>query len=103
MVKFCTTCVAYWLVPSAPSVRPTGGTTTGRNGVLIVFTGCAPSIVPVYEVVASFTKSLFGFKPNETKLGIQKIPYPPRMTGLGSQLEAQTQHGSTLSLGRGVM
>ena len=67
MEKFCTTCVAYCDVPNAPRVRPTGGTTpvTGK-GLLIVFTGTVPFIVPVYDVVASFTKSLLGFRPKDT-------------------------------------
>ena len=38
----------------------------GRNGVLMVLIGTVPLIVPLYDVVASFTRSLLGFKPKET-------------------------------------
>jgi len=45
MVKFWTTWVAYCCVPRVPKLRPTGGTISGRKGVLMVLTGWFPSTV----------------------------------------------------------
>src|SRR5271154_4684583 len=62
-----------------------------------------PSIEPVYTLVPRSTVSLLGLALKDRKFGIQKIPYPDRMTVLGSTLYASPIRGAKLLLSNGML
>jgi hypothetical protein len=58
----------------------------GMGLLILLMKVVPPSIEPVYTVVPKATVSRPGLILKVTKLGIQKIPYPDRMTVLGLRL-----------------
>src|SRR5258705_7330335 len=79
------------------------------NGLLKRLDGVSePSVVPTNGVVYALTGSLFGLMLKATSLGIQKMPYPVRITVLLLSRNARPRRGAgrlwrsmLLRLGRG--